>query len=331
MSELIPNILALDKGLDLQSPKLTAPPGSVLDSLNYEQVDFQGQKRIDGYTRYDGSPLSALQDVMLVQDVDTQIHGDYEIAYTPGGAFAVVLGQNTYYNNDYIILGVFDDTLLPDDGIWASESGFLTPEEHLELVNTSNVTLRSYVEELPGPISGLHWFRDRLYAVVDIENCSPEDTKINTAGNASLFESRSFSQVLEEDKPGPYNFGWRFVHQGWKVLFENGTSLFGELPALNQNRQGIGIEGPTSIELNNGAASAVTQKVTINGEPVQVNGWKDSTTSTTYSLNPAAIQYEDTSYIYADAYISWDADLGVVTAATSDLEENSPINTVELT
>lgn len=75
MSELIPNILALDKGLDLQSPKLTAPPGSVLDSLNYEQVDFQGQKRIDGFVRYDGGPLSAVYDVYLMDKVDTLDEG----------------------------------------------------------------------------------------------------------------------------------------------------------------------------------------------------------------------------------------------------------------
>lgn len=69
MSELIPNVLALNKGLDLQSPKLVAPPGSVLDSLNYEQVDFQGQKRIDGYTRYDGSPLSAATQILMVERI----------------------------------------------------------------------------------------------------------------------------------------------------------------------------------------------------------------------------------------------------------------------
>ena len=40
MSDLVPSVLPLDKGLDLQTAKIIAPPGSVLDSLNYEQVDF---------------------------------------------------------------------------------------------------------------------------------------------------------------------------------------------------------------------------------------------------------------------------------------------------
>ena len=48
MSELVPSVLVLDKGLNLQTAKFIAPPGSVFDTLNYEQVDFQGHKRIDG-------------------------------------------------------------------------------------------------------------------------------------------------------------------------------------------------------------------------------------------------------------------------------------------
>ena len=71
MSRLYPNLMVLDKGLNLQAPKILAPEGSVLDSLNYEQVDFQGQKRIDGYARYDGSVLSAFDDFVVIEDSST--------------------------------------------------------------------------------------------------------------------------------------------------------------------------------------------------------------------------------------------------------------------
>ena len=62
--------MPLDKGLNLQTAKILAPEGSVLDSLNYEQVDFQGQKRIDGYARYDGSALPALDDFIVLDPAD---------------------------------------------------------------------------------------------------------------------------------------------------------------------------------------------------------------------------------------------------------------------
>ena len=49
MSELVPSLIELSKGLDLQSPKLTAEAGSLLDALNYEQVDFQGKKELTAF------------------------------------------------------------------------------------------------------------------------------------------------------------------------------------------------------------------------------------------------------------------------------------------
>lgn len=340
MSNLIPSIIALDKGLDLQTAKIAAPPGSVLDSLNYEQVDFQGQKRIDGYVRYDGTVLSAQSDFLLVNpatvgygpasDWNSEV-GYPVVVYYNDVLLGIATQQYTNKGDTYDFVAVINYNTIPDGAVFASKSDLFTPEAHKELLLDVNSILREMVEELPGPISGLHWFRDRLYAVVDLETYTPEDTKINTSGNASLFESRNVQQVIDEDAPGPYNFGWKFVHQGWKVLFENGTSLYGTLPAVNQNRQGVGIEGPTSIELNNGAASVVTQNVAITNVEDQVSGWKDSNTSTTYTLNPSAIQYDDSAYIYADAYIYWNAEAGVVVGDDGVLEENSPTNKVELT
>ena len=186
MSELIPNILALDKGLDLQSPKLTAPPGSVLDSLNYEQVDFQGQKRIDGYTRYDGSPLSAVKDVYLVHGLSSIDYGIYRLAVNYNGVpYGVVTDvyTNPPFNN---AIAVFDEAALTEEynGVWASAlSDYANdPAEHQALVNEVNRYLRNRVEDLTGPISGLHWFRDRLYAVVDIENYYGVDSRIDQRG-----------------------------------------------------------------------------------------------------------------------------------------------------
>ena len=54
MTELVPSVVPLVQGLDLVSPKIVAPPGSMLACSNYELVDFSGYRRIDGYERYDG-------------------------------------------------------------------------------------------------------------------------------------------------------------------------------------------------------------------------------------------------------------------------------------
>jgi len=130
---------------------------------------------------------------------------------------------------------------------------------------------------------------------------------------ASLFESRSIQQVLEEDGPaGPYDFGWRFVHQGWWVTFESGRVLYGDLVAKNQNRSGVGVQGPTSIELDFGSPLTLIQKIDITNGPVQVNGWKSSSSPTSYILKPSDVAEDDDSYVYADASIRWDGETGEV-------------------
>lgn len=332
MSRLSPSLLVLDKGLDLQTAKIVAPEGSVFDSLNYEQVDFQGQKRIDGYTRYDGSPLSAIDDFYLVEGATLVSYSPYSLAFNEDDVlYGVAVGEIITNDVLYNAIAVIDHTALPY-GTWASESG-MDVSEHYDYLLEFNQYLRERVEELPGPISGLHWFRDRLYAVVNIELYTPDDDRIDTAGNASLFESRTVQQVLDEDAPGPYDFGWKFVHQGWLVNFEDGKALYGGLSAKNQNRENVGTEGPTPIDGINGSPLILTQRVSITNGPAQVNGWKSSDTPTTYILDPTDVQSTDSQYAYADAFIQWDGETGAVTAPGSDgvgLVEYPANNTVEV-
>lgn len=326
MSRLHPSLLALDKGLDLQSPKLIAEQGTSSDMLNYEQVDFQGQKRIDGYTRYDGSPLSAIDDFLVVNGagiITTAVHGPYTLAFYQGRLLGVVLYNlvTTWH------IAVIDHNVIPPQGVWGKDA-IASPSQHYDLLLTYNTYLRELVEGLPGPVIGLHWFRDRLYAVADISAYTPTDGRIDTAGNASLFESRTIQQVLEEDGPsGPYDFGWKFVHQGWLVMFDNGRVLFGDLTALNQNRQNVGVQGPTGISGTDGSPLVLLQRVDVAGYPAQVNGWKSSSTPTSYILNPSDVASTDANYAYADAFISWDGSTGVVTPpALVEWPANNTVN-----
>ena len=53
MTELVPSVVVLDKGLDLVAAKVAAPIGSVLDCNNYEITDAQGLRRVDGFEPFD--------------------------------------------------------------------------------------------------------------------------------------------------------------------------------------------------------------------------------------------------------------------------------------
>lgn len=152
---------------------------------------------------------------------------------------------------------------------------------------------------------------------------------------ATFYESRTEAQVLTEDAASStYDFGWRVKSLGWMVDYVDGTALFGGLTAVNQNRQNVGIEGPTNTAGTNGSPSGLFQRVNVVARPAQVNGWKSYDSPGAYVVDPADIQLLDSTFIYADAFVSWTADSSTVTAPGSDmnaLEEYSPTNSVVFT
>lgn len=394
MSNLTPSVVALDSGLNLQTAKIIAPPGSVLDTLNYEQVDFQGQKRIDGYQRYDGSMLPTLDEYYVVtfSSAPTWSTSDVIVSATQkvvgilvalsGTTASVAIIDSNLIPTAGRVLYTIDDTGTLSSGatvescVTGTESG-VNAEEHYQNLLSYSAVLRSKIESLPGGIIGLQWFRDRLYAVADVamvflEGTSPqifpEDVLTVSGGSearvldsytgaevrvvfldtqdtsswyteganvsrgvdvvgvtggdqyeipveavASFFESRTEQQVIDEDETD-LNYGWRFRHLGWLVYFNNGYSLFGSLPSSNQNIEGLGVQGPTSIVGNNGRPLILLQKVSITNGQAQVNGWKSTQTPGSYLLDPDDLTDVDSDAEYADGYISWDGTTGVVTA-----------------
>lgn len=359
MSNLSPSMLVLDKGLNLQTAKILAPKGTMLDSLNYEQVDFQGQKRIDGFARYDGNLLPAMDDFVVVnQDDFTVSDADDQIVLNLSGVpFGIILED---FLDGTFAVAVLNENALPDHELGVDY--LPDPEVHYQTLLTYTDILRDRVENLPGGVIGLHWFRDRLYAVADLQvlqiegvaDIRPNDEltyneqsllaldAVDIGGNthvlvdslstitsftvvrtsefysvagafagikASFFESRTEQQVLDEDaEAGVFDFGWRFKNLGWAVPFEQGNSVYGSLTSLNQNRQGLGVQGPTSISGENGRPLFLTQKVPITNLPAQVNGWKTSTSPNVYNLEADALDEIDGYSIYADAFFSWTAD-----------------------
>lgn len=329
MSRLTPGLLALDKGLNLQAPKIMAPAGSVNDSLNYEQVDFQGQKRIDGFARYDGGTLAAQDDFLLV---DSPTVGDNYNVFNGSRPYGIELGVT---DEGASIIAVYDETAMPESGQWA-RNVIADPQEHQTFVVRWNNYIRNNVQSLPDVILGLHWFRDKLYAVAGIESSYDPHTARGlpaVAGSMStIWESWSERQTLDDGSTGWK--GWEFKHLGWAVPFEEGNSPYGKLVSLNQNRQGVGIEGPTSIAGENGRPRVLTQKVDITNLPAQVAGWKTSTSPTVYNLEDEAVNESgDDYYIYADAYFYWEEEENVVSApgiTMQGLVEYSPTAAIEI-
>lgn len=52
--------VSLTGGLDLTTPRMLVEPGKLVDCQNYECVDTDGYKKIDGFERYDGGPTPSV-------------------------------------------------------------------------------------------------------------------------------------------------------------------------------------------------------------------------------------------------------------------------------
>lgn len=356
MSRLAPGLIELNKGLDLNTAKIAAPEGTLLDSLNYEQVDFQGQKRIDGFARYDGSKGSYIDDFLRVYVSGSELAVGTPIQGPDSTIFGVAVGVS----DEYLDVAVINETQVKNVGgpyEWGSTLP-LSPQEHYELLLQYNQVLRDRTTELPGPVAGLHWFRDRLYAIASVPVVTSSMVYPNETLNgfpvlkykdglaylgtsqvvgtersdmASFYEALTEEQALQE-LGSPMLHGWHFNHLGWNVPFENGVSLYGSLVALNQNKQNIGVQGPTSTEGTRGRFLHLTQGVPIQGRPGQARGWKSTNSPNNYELNPADLYDVDGNAVYADAYISWDGNTGTIDAPgiTGNVPEYSATSTIKV-
>lgn len=380
MSRLDPSVVPLDKGLNLQTAKILAPAGSALSSLNYEQVDFQGQKRIDGFVRYDGNTSPALDQLYFLDEqlfTDGLVtRGDEDLVLVGGSILGRALADTV---STFTVVAVYNFKLLETLPYLTLQDIYpADPDTQLDALLSASDELREKILPLPGAVSGLHWFNANLYAVSDLRalavqmdtvgvdvpansvvtfdavesetrllhsyqsaglhyifveamdldadldgvgvyfdtgfGYSYSGTVVNSFPDlileqypASIFKARTEKQVLEED--GSYTYptsGWEFKHLGWEVLFKDGNIPFGGFTAVNQNRQGVGVQGPTSIAGNNGRPLNLLQKVDITDQVAQVNGWKTSSTPNSYNLDPLALAESDSTYIYADAFVTWD-------------------------
>lgn len=192
MSNLVPSVIPLQDGLDLQSPKLIAKPGSMIDCLNYEIVDLLGYRRIDGFQRYDGNV--SLKDIPNARVYTATVDGTgtigagitneaFEDSFgnTIGFVFSAVPISGgpdavlTYvsFSGDLVVLGFMATTS------WSFGS---SATAHAETTQTQaqmialETYLRNLVVSLPRTPVGLHWFINNLYAVVPISDGSDQCT-----------------------------------------------------------------------------------------------------------------------------------------------------------
>lgn len=189
-------------GLDLVGDKISAPAGSAQWMMNYEVANTRGIRRVDGFSRWDGRRNFASTDVAIYaySDVDANATG-----WTLGASVTVT--YTNYVTGDAtdvpaIVIAVSNDVADANGGgpgiptyTHSVTAIFTTPP--LGFISGSQVTdvtgygwtgsplqvslvsagssysyYSALIQALPGDsktrIPGLHFFNDKLYAVVDL-------------------------------------------------------------------------------------------------------------------------------------------------------------------
>lgn len=183
LDRVIPEVFALEGGLDLVSPALALRPGNVLDSVNFENDLYGGYRRMYGIERYDGrtSPSSADYTVFTVSttaaiSVGNTITGGTSsktavvisipsstelIATKVSGAFTV--GEDLKVGG--VTKATLSSTLL---------NGGSTPQLHATYKNLAADNYRADIAKPTGtgPIRGVWYYNGDIYCFRD-NNATP--------------------------------------------------------------------------------------------------------------------------------------------------------------
>lgn len=183
----------LNGGLDLTSPKIDAPKGTLLDVLNRDTIDRIGYRRINGFEPYDGRTTPAQIEYYTI--TDSTYAGSLGSDFPPGTLLIVkddpevlfgVVVDAVDASNTLVYARINEDAEPTNDGtdaktVWAY--GTTSPDFVVDSfpapyvgsdasgtvsdMNGFALELRSQITSLRDTPIGLHWFRDKLYAVVD--------------------------------------------------------------------------------------------------------------------------------------------------------------------
>lgn len=199
-SQLSPNTVACDGGLDLISPKINVNAGSLNGCLNFERTDRVGYSRIYGYEPFDGGPLASLSYTnlaVLVHDTNATAVGTREEVHLAGEPALGFVARKEDDTHTTIVVTDFDQwrslqadipvavttesavtlnvtAILDFDTWWASTQLDPSAVDAEALMTARNIlfTIMRDDAKLPGedgkPVIGLHGYKDQVYAIKDL-------------------------------------------------------------------------------------------------------------------------------------------------------------------
>lgn len=185
-------LVPLRGGLDLVSPRFNVAPGTLQDGLNYETFPITGYSVVDGFCRYDGLyPCYAKDWVVAKRESGSGTFLPGQYLKNGSNYFGVTL----YWDADNGLLHylIFDQKYAPKGGdlintapfaqtlqtvaggikraslFYTDEASFLAAQQLIYTTTRAQKTsVYPFISYTKNVIPhGLHWYKSRLYAVVD--------------------------------------------------------------------------------------------------------------------------------------------------------------------
>lgn len=161
------SLIRLQGGWDLISPTLTAPPGVVRDSSNFEIATSGGYSRIAGYERYDGrpSPSNATYAIIQVDQFDNTPSVNTTLTGFSSGATSIIVAVVTSPTTYMVVTKVSGTYGATEEvrvggtkiGDRVTQTVVITPLLNAQYLNLAADEYRDDIGQVPGsgPVRGV--------------------------------------------------------------------------------------------------------------------------------------------------------------------------------
>lgn len=234
-STYVSAVTNLNGGLDLANPKQAVSPGSLHDDINVEVAERVGYKQIDGIEKHDGRigpsapqrlelisvvsapgfhvlPVDVQKGDILLLDgepwalvVSLEVPADPDIAGSDYTNVYVFGNQPVEISNNGIGFTAYSLTIQRNSEVFTGSLLYFIQQGDSAL--ESSIFCNEVYDDINGDVGGLpdnrrahglHWFRDRLYAVANMveynfvdgdEEVFPNDEIEDSSGNTAIIRN----------------------------------------------------------------------------------------------------------------------------------------------
>ena len=189
--------IVLNQGLDLTTSNLQVDKGALRDCLNFEVVDRLGYQTLSGFERYDGQ-LIANQEYFVTFEFEYNGGGPEPVLPIATKQLVEVSGANSFFgivadvtwdnvlNKGVVVLAMIDKSVRVLTGMILRYQPLVSPifveiealtdatrvtapdaAQQFALYQQYNDELRDRIKPLDSSPIGLHWYRDKIYAICD--------------------------------------------------------------------------------------------------------------------------------------------------------------------